>query len=65
MDDRLYYVIFVLLLIVMAIVIPFFLKAEQPNPCKKSLVLNRPVQPFSLQTHLSPVLSETLRDMRH
>ena len=39
MDDRLYYVIFVLLLIVMAIVIPFFLKAEQPNPCKKSLVL--------------------------
>lgn len=41
MDDRLYYVIFVLLLIVMAIVIPFFLKAEQPNPCKKSLVLKQ------------------------
>ncbi len=41
MDNRLYYVIFVLLLIVMAVIIPFFLKAEQPNPCKKSLVLKQ------------------------
>lgn len=41
MNDRLYYVIFVLLLIVMAVIIPFFLKAEQPKPCKKSLVLKQ------------------------
>ncbi len=41
MDDRFFYVIFVLLLIAMAIVIPFFLKAEQPKPCKKSLLLKQ------------------------
>ncbi len=41
MDNRFYYVIFVLLLIAMAIIIPFFLKAEQPKPCKKSLLLKQ------------------------
>lgn len=41
MDDRLYYLIFALLLVATAIVIPFFLKAEQPNPCKKSLYLKQ------------------------
>ena len=41
MDDRMYFVFFALLLVILAIVIPFFLKAEQPNPCKKSLVLKQ------------------------
>lgn len=41
MDDRLYFVVFALMLTALAIVIPFFLKAEQPNPCKKSLVLKQ------------------------
>lgn len=41
MDDRFFYVIFVLLLIAMAIIIPFFLKAEQPKPYKKSLLLKQ------------------------
>lgn len=41
MDDRLYYFIFVALLAALAAVIPFFLKAEIPAPCKKSLVLKQ------------------------
>ena len=41
MDDRMYFAFLALLLVILAIVIPFFLKAEQPNPCKKSLVLKQ------------------------
>lgn len=37
-DSYYYYIIFPGLLIVMAILIPFFLKAEVPKPCKKSLI---------------------------
>ncbi|HAY73103.1 MAG TPA: hypothetical protein DCY31_04490 [Ruminococcaceae bacterium] len=41
MDDKLYFVIFGIILAVMAVVIPFFLKAETPKPCKKSLILKQ------------------------
>lgn len=41
MDDKLYFAIFGVLLVVTAIVIPKFLKAEIPNPCKKSLILKQ------------------------
>lgn len=41
MDDKLYFVIFGIILAVMAVVIPFFLKSETPKPCKKSLVLKQ------------------------
>lgn len=41
MDDKMYYIIFAVLLAALAIVIPFFLKAETPKPCKKSLVLKQ------------------------
>lgn len=40
-DCYYYYIIFPCLLIVMAILIPFFLKAEIPNPCRKSLILKQ------------------------
>lgn len=41
MDDKLYFIIFGIILAVMAVVIPFFLKAETPEPCKKSLLLKQ------------------------
>lgn len=41
MDGRLYYISFGILIVAMAVAIPFFLKAEIPNPCKKSLVLKQ------------------------
>lgn len=41
MDDRLYYVSFAVLLVAISVVIPFFLKAEQPKPCRKSLYLKQ------------------------
>lgn len=41
MDNRLYYLSFTVLLAAMACVIPFFLKAEKPEPCKKSLILKQ------------------------
>lgn len=41
MDDRLYYVSFAVLLVAISFVIPFFLKAEQPKPCRKSLYLKQ------------------------
>lgn len=40
-DCYYYYIIFPCLLIVMAILIPLFLKAEIPNPCRKSLILKQ------------------------
>lgn len=41
MDYRLYYVSFAVLLVAISFVIPFFLKAEQPKPCRKSLYLKQ------------------------
>lgn len=41
MDTTLYYAIYAVLLVLLAIFIPLFLKAEAPHPCQKSLFLKQ------------------------